>query len=62
MILKFLAYADEFSHDQEYPFVEVDITDDDLTEVIYTLHDFLEAAGFDFPEGFRLGYVQEDDT
>lgn len=62
MILKLIAYDDEFHEEQEISSIEFRCDEVGLPEVIETLQDFLQACGWEFPEGFQLGYEGIDDA
>ena len=62
MILSIAAYEDELEIEQGNPYISAEIDSNDLTEVILALRDVLDAAGYEFPAGWQLGYEQKDDN
>lgn len=62
MILKLIAYQDEFEEDQDNPQVETRVDEVELSAIFELIQEFLEAAQVELPEESHVGLVWKVDA
>lgn len=60
MIIKMVAYENEFAEDLDTPFSEFRCDEDNVEAMLEVMNDFLASCQVELPVGYKIGLEEEE--